>query len=103
VKDSMVSTAGGWESTAWCDLLLRVVVVANVEWVLGPFSAWFQGKWSNLWCDSWFQYCGTCSTGVSLCMGLGRNRNHNLELCLFGCMGGVFDRWSLGFFPMDMV
>jgi hypothetical protein len=41
VKDRVVSIAGGWESTAWCDLLLWVVVGAKVEWVLAPYSTWF--------------------------------------------------------------
>jgi hypothetical protein len=60
----------------------------KVEWVLSPFSAWFQGKWDNLWCGDWFHCRGTCSMGVSLCMGLGCDRDHDLELHPFGYMGG---------------
>jgi hypothetical protein len=74
VKDRMVSIAGGWESTSWCDLLLWVMVGAKVELVL--------------WCGGWFHSHGTCSTGVLLCMGLGRDRGHDLMRCPFGCMGG---------------
>jgi hypothetical protein len=48
VKDRTVSIADGWEFTAWSGLLLWVVVGAKDEWVLTPFSAWFQGKWGNL-------------------------------------------------------
>jgi hypothetical protein len=104
VKDRMVSIAGGLESTAWCGLLLWVVVCAKVEWVFAPFSTWFQGKWDNLWCDGWFHFHGTCSMQVSLCMGLGHDCGHDLGSRLFGCMGGgVFDRRSFGFFPVEMV
>jgi hypothetical protein len=88
VKDRMVSIAGGLESTAWCGLLLWVVVCAKVEWVFAPFSTWFQGKWDNLWCDGWFHFHGTCSMQVSLCMGLGHDCGHDLGSRLFGCMGG---------------
>jgi hypothetical protein len=88
VKNRMVSIAGGWESTAWCGLLLWVVVGAKVEWILAPFSAWFQGKWGNLWCGGWFYFRGTCSMGVSLCMGLSHDRGHHLGLRLFCCMWG---------------
>jgi hypothetical protein len=103
MKDRMVGIAGGWEFTAWCALLLWVVVIAKVEWVLAPFSAWFQVKWGNLWRGGWFHCSGTCSIGVALCMGLYRDHSHDLELCLFGCMGGIVDRRSLCFFPVEMV
>jgi hypothetical protein len=103
VKDRMVSIVGDWESTAWCGLLLWLVVGAKVEWVLAPFSAWFQGKWGNLWCGGWFHFRGTCTTGVSLCMGLGHDRDHDLGFLLFGCMWGIFDRRSLGFFSVEIV
>jgi hypothetical protein len=62
----------------------------KVDWVLAPFSAWFQGKWGNLWCGGWCHYHGTCSTGVSLCMDLGRGRDHDLEHHPFGYIGGIF-------------
>jgi hypothetical protein len=39
-KDKLAHIGGGWESTAWCDLLLWVVVLAKVEWCLAPFSTW---------------------------------------------------------------
>jgi hypothetical protein len=48
VRDRMVSIAIGWESTAWCGLLLWVMVGVKVEWVLAPFFALFRGKWGNL-------------------------------------------------------
>jgi hypothetical protein len=108
-KDRMVSITGGWESTAWCDLLLWVVVGAKVELVLAPFSAWFQGKFDNLWCGGWFHCRGTYSTGGSLCMGLGRDRGHDLELRPFGCRGGslieghwvsLLRRWSKILLPV---
>jgi hypothetical protein len=103
VQDKMVSIAGGWESIAWCGLLLWVVAIAKVERVLAPFSAWFQGKLGNLWCGGWFHCRATCITGVSLCIGLGHDRIHDLELCPFSCMGAIFGRRSLGFFPAEMV
>jgi hypothetical protein len=74
VKDRMVSIAGGWESTSWCDLLLWVMVGVKVEWVL--------------WCGGWFHCRGTCSMGVLLCMGLGHDRGHDLMRHPFGCMWG---------------
>jgi hypothetical protein len=67
-----------------------VVVVAKVELVVAPFSTWFQGKWGNLWCGGWFHCRDTCSTGVSLCMGLDHDHGHDLELRPFGFMRGSF-------------
>jgi hypothetical protein len=36
-------------------------------------------------------------------MNLSNDRCHDLRLCLFGCMEGIFDRRSLGFFPTETV
>jgi hypothetical protein len=109
VKDRIVSIAGGLESTAWRDFLLWVVVVVKVEWVLAPFSTWFQQKWGNLCFGGWFHCRGTCSIGVSLCMGLNCDRGHDLELHSFGCMGrsliegpwvSFLRRWSVILLPV---
>jgi hypothetical protein len=59
-----------------------------------------QDRWGNLLCDGGFHYHGTCSMEVSLCMGLGRALGHGSKLRLSGCIGGIFDRKSLGFFPV---
>jgi hypothetical protein len=71
-----------------------MVVVVKVEWFLGPFSIWYQGKWGNLCCDGWFHCRGTCSIEVSVCMGLGLG--HDSKLRLTGCIGGslVKSRWA---------
>jgi hypothetical protein len=66
---------------------------------LAPISFWSQGRWGNLLCDDWCRCHGTCSMEISLCMGLGRAPDHDSKLCLFGCIGGIFDRKSLDFFP----
>jgi hypothetical protein len=36
-------------------------------------------------------------------MGLGHDHCHDLGLRLSRCMKGIFDRRSLGFFPVEMV
>jgi hypothetical protein len=68
------------------------VIVAKVEWILGPFFIWCRGKWDNHWCDGWFCCHGTCCIEVSVCMGLG--------LGLTGCIGGIFGQKCLCFFPV---
>jgi hypothetical protein len=63
----------------------------KVDWVLAPFSAWFQGKWGNIWCGGQFHCRGMCSLGASLCMVLGHDHDHDLGLHLFGYMWRSFD------------
>jgi hypothetical protein len=101
-KGRMGYIVGDEEPIACCGRLLRLRAGAKVVPNLAPFSSWCQDRWSNLLCDGWFHCHGTCSMEVSLCMGLDRALRHGLKLHLFGCIGGggVFDRKSLGFFPM---
>jgi hypothetical protein len=37
-----------------------------------------------------------------MCMGLGHNRGYGLARCLFGCIGWIFDRRSLGSIPVEV-
>jgi hypothetical protein len=76
-----------------------VRVGAKVVLNLTPFSFWFQDRWGNLLCDCWFCCHGTCSMDVSLCMGLSRAPSHSSKLHPSGCIAGIFDQKSLGFFP----
>jgi hypothetical protein len=67
---------------------------------LAPSSFLSRDRWGDLFYDGWFRCHGTCSMEVSLCMGLGRAPGHGLKLRLISCIGGIFDRKSLGFFPV---
>jgi hypothetical protein len=77
-----------------------VRVGAKVVPNLAPFSFWSQVRWGNLLCDDWCRCYGTYCMEVSLCMGLGCSPGHGSMLRLFGCIGGIFDRKSLSFFPV---
>jgi hypothetical protein len=59
--------------------------VAKVEWILGPFSIWCRCRWG---CDGWFRYRDTCSTKVSVCMGLGLAPGRGSKLRPIGCTRG---------------
>jgi hypothetical protein len=59
-----------------------------------------QDRWANLLCDGSSHCHGTCSMEVSLCIDLGCAPAHVSKLHLSGCIGGIFDQKSLGFFPM---
>jgi hypothetical protein len=92
------NTVGDVEPIALCGCLLGVRVDVKVAQNLAPFPFSSQHRWANLLCDGWFHWHGTYSMEVSLCMGLGRTPDNGLKLYLFGCIGGIIDRKSLGFF-----
>jgi hypothetical protein len=62
--------------------------MAKVEWILGPFSVWCEGKWGSLWCNGWFRCRGTCSIEVSVCIDLSLAPDYGSKLRLAGCIGG---------------
>jgi hypothetical protein len=72
--------------------------------ILGPFFYSTRGIWGNLLCDGWFKYRGTRSTEVRMCMGLSRNRNHDLTVLGKSFIGGsrvsFLQRWPKILLPI---
>jgi hypothetical protein len=46
---------------ALCDLLLWMMIVAEVGWILAPSFSWTKGISDSLSCGDWYHYCGTYS------------------------------------------